>query len=256
MLEEDYTSQPLVVQEADLPEINRVRAELGMPLVDVRLKEIVHAAKPVQEEEEKPKPPPRDHSEAKKIYESYLKRSEELEAHRAYADRVVKASAGSGQTPVYPLATMGTDGGALLCDYCRKPIVLEGGQFHGMNADDAWAKHSNPTESWRSWILGGLVVELQVNGTLRIYHGYPGRKDKQCCNVVVERDKKAREDYEKSKPVPNREMLLAFFEDEFPAMTKTERYAMFNKVVDIIYTYDPGYGVNGPSPSSSPTKKS
>lgn len=246
MLEEDYTGQPVVVQQADLPEINRIRAELGMPLVDARLKEIVADAKPVKEEEAKPLPAKRDHSASRTIYEAYLKKSRELEAHREYAKRVARATSGAGQTPVYPLATMGNRGGPLLCDHCRKPIVLEGGEFHGMNADDAWAKHSNPTENWRSWILGGLVVELKVNGTLRIYHGYPGQNENQCCNVVVKQEKRAREDYEKSKPTPDREALNAFLEDEFPEMPKTERYDLFSKIIDVMYSYDPGFGVNGP----------
>ena len=81
----------------------------------------------------------RDHSAARAIYQAYLQKVEELEVHRAYAERVAKATAGGGQTPVRPLATMGTGGGPLLCDYCRKPIVLEGGAFHGVTADVAWA---------------------------------------------------------------------------------------------------------------------
>jgi hypothetical protein len=248
MLEEDYAGQPVVVQEADLPEINRIRGELGMPLVDAKLKEIVAAANdgPVKAEEAKPAIPKRDHSESRHIYEVYLKKAAELEAHRAYATRVAQATSGAGQTPVYPLATMGNNGGALLCDHCRKPIVLEGGSYHGMNADDAWEKNPNPTESWRSWILGGLVVELKVNGTLRIYHGYPGRKDTQCCNVVVDKEKKERDDWEKSKPVPDRAALNAFLEDEFPKMPKQERYDLFSKMIDVMFSWDPGLGVNGP----------
>jgi hypothetical protein len=43
-LEQDYAGQPLVAQQADLREINRIRARLGLPLVDARLKEIGAAA--------------------------------------------------------------------------------------------------------------------------------------------------------------------------------------------------------------------
>ncbi len=250
MLEEDYKGQPLIVQQADLPEINRLRAELGMSLVDARLKEIVDESKTAPQQAQ-PKPARRDHSEARAIYAAYLKKQEELSAHRAYADLIARATSGSGQTPVYPLATMGTDGGPLLCDYCGKPIVLEGGQFHGMNADAAWAKHPTPTKSWTSYILGGLVVEIKGNGTLRIYHGYPGRQTKHCCNAVLERDKKARADYEQSKPVADQAMLMAFFEDDLPELTKEERYSLYSRIVNVMYSYDPGIGVNRPSKISS-----
>src|SRR6266511_899999 len=118
VLEEEYAGQPLVVQQADLREINRIRSQIGMPLVDARLNTI-GAVK----EKAKPKPKPQkvqDHAEARAIYQAYLKKIEELEVHRAYAERVVKATGGPGQTPVRPLATMGTGGGPLLCDQCGK----------------------------------------------------------------------------------------------------------------------------------------
>src|SRR5204863_4357056 len=135
------------------------------------------------EEEAQPEPEAvPDHTEAREIYQAYLKKREELEAHRVYAEQVAEATAGHGQTPVRPLATMGTNGGPLLCDHCGKPIVLEGGSFHGITADVAWKQ--NPVENWVSWILGGMVVEIQTNGTLRIYHGYPGRGNNYCCNLA------------------------------------------------------------------------
>ena len=134
-LEEDYFGQPPVVQQADLREINHIRSQLGMPLVDARLVDIGAAAR---EDVEEAQPEPevvQDHTEAREIYQAYLKKMEELEAHRAYADQVAEATSGQGQTPVRPLATMGTNGGPLLCDQCGKPIVLEGGPFHGVTAD-------------------------------------------------------------------------------------------------------------------------
>src|SRR5439155_142786 len=111
-LEEDYPGMPPVVQQADLQEINRIRSQLGMPLVDARLKEIATAA--VEEDVEGAKPEPeevQDHTEAREVYQAYLKKIEELEVHRAYAEQVVKTTEGHGQTPVRPLATMGTNGG-------------------------------------------------------------------------------------------------------------------------------------------------
>ena len=245
MLEEDYAGQPLVVQQADLREINHIRAQLGMPLVDTHLKEIGVAAV-----EEKPKPKPKreevqDHTEAREIYQAYLKKIEELEIHMAYAERVAKATSGPGQTPVRPLATMGTNGGPLLCDHCGKPIVLEGGHFHGVAADVAWKK--NPSDKWTSWILGGLVVEIQTNGTLRIYHGYPGHQNNHCCNVASREDKKAREKFGARKGAEKQNMILAFIEHEFPDKTREEHFDLLNKILDTMYSYDPGIGINRPS---------
>src|SRR3712207_667334 len=77
-LEEDYFGQPLVAQQADLREINQIRSQLGMPLVDARLNDIVAAA---IEEEAQPEPEAvPDHTEAREIYQAYLKKIEELEA--------------------------------------------------------------------------------------------------------------------------------------------------------------------------------
>lgn len=244
LLEDDYPGQPLIAQQADLVTINQLRTRLGMPLVDASLQEIGAAkqAKP-QPVKAKPKDEP-DHTEARQIYEEYLKKNAELEVHRAYAERVAKATSGPGQTPVKPLATMGTNGGPLLCDHCRKPIVLEGGQYHGMNADAAWAK--NPRDKWNSWILGGMVVEIQTNGTLRIYHGYPGGSAKHCCNAASRADTKAREAFGPRKGADQFVPLLAFFEDEFPDLTDRARQGLANEVLDALFAYDPGLGVNRP----------
>jgi hypothetical protein len=249
-LEEDYFAQPLIAQQADLREINQIRSQLGMPLVDARLNDIAAAA--VEEDvEEEAQPEPEavpDHTEAREIYQAYLKKIEELEAHRAYADQVVQATEGHGQTPVRPLATMGTNGGPLLCDHCGKPIVLEGGRFHGVAADVAWKK--NPSDNWTSWILGGMVVEIQTNGTLRIYHGYPGRNDNQCCNVASREDEKARAEFKSRKGSEKKDMILAFLEHEFPDMTREEHLDLLNKILDTMYRYDPGLGINRPSRES------
>jgi len=243
-LEEDYAGQPVVGQQADLREINHIRSQLGMPLVDAHLNEIGVAAVKV-EEEAKPEPEEvQDHTEAREIYQAYLKKIEELEVQRAYAEQVARATAGHGQTPVRPLATMGTNGGPLLCDHCGKPIVLEGGKFHGVAADAAWKK--NPSDSWTSWILGGMVVQIQTNGTLRIYHGYPGRANNHCCNVASQEDKKAREKFRSGKGSEKLNMILAFLEHEFPDRTGEEHYDLLSKILDTMYAYDPGIGINRP----------
>jgi hypothetical protein len=139
---------------------------------------------------------------------------------------------------------MGTGGGPLLCDHCGKPIVLEGGQFHGVNADVAWSR--NPRGNWNSFILGGMVVEIQSNGTLRIYHGYPGRDDKQCCNAASREDRKARDNFESGWSPELQDRMIAFLEHEFPDKTRNERLALLSKIRDTMYSYDPGIGVNRP----------
>ncbi len=242
MLEEDYVGQPVVVQQADLREINQIRSQLGMPLVDAHLKELGAAVKKV------PKPEPEkvlDHTEAQGIYHAYLKKNEELEVHRAYADEVASATAGRGQTPVRPLATMGTNGGPLLCDQCGKPIVLEGGQFHGVAADVAWKQ--NPCDKWTYYILGGLLVELQTNGTLRIYHGYPMGHHKQCCQVASQEDRNARAKFKSNKSAEKRNLLLAFIEQEFSDLTRSEQLELLRQILDSMYSYDPGFGINLPN---------
>jgi hypothetical protein len=250
LLEGDYAGQPPVVQQADLQEINRIRSRLGMPLVDAGLKEIGAAA--VEEVVEKPRPAPEevpDHTEAREIYRAYLKKAEELEVYRAYAVQVVRATAGHGQTPVRPLATMGTDGGPLLCDHCGKPIVLEGGRFHGVTADVAWRQ--DPRENWTSWILGGMVVEIQTNGTLRIYHGYPGRNPDHCCNAASRLRKEARAAFGSGMGFAKARILRAFIEQELTGMTGEERLDLLNKILDTMYGFDPGLGINRPSGASS-----
>src|SRR5262245_6732558 len=88
LLEEDYQGQPPLVQQADLREINGIRSQLGMPLVDARLNELGAAAH-VQFKVEAPRAPvePPDHAEAREIYQAYLKKLEELEVHKAYAQK-------------------------------------------------------------------------------------------------------------------------------------------------------------------------
>lgn len=242
-LENEYAGQPLIAQREDLLEINRIRARLGMVAVDAKLKPVGVVEKPV-EKPKPPPPPPKDHTEARAVYQAYLAKHAELERHRKYADRVAKATDGRGMTPVKPLATMGTDGGPLLCDVCHKPIVLEGGKFHGKYADAAW--RANPQDKWTSWISGGLVVEIQTNGTLRIYHGYPGHSANHCCNVASRQDTKARDEFGARKNEHLFNPLLAFLTDEFPEMAEKARFDLVNEIMGTMFAYDPGIGINRP----------
>lgn len=246
VLEEDYLGQPPVVQQTDLQEINRLRAELGMPLVDAQLKELTPESMKAASVAPPREAPRRDHTEARRVYEAYLAKMDELKVHQAYANRVVEATAGAGQTPVRPLATMGTGGGPLLCDHCGKAIVLEGGACHGLTADVAWERHG-PRQNWTSYILGGLVVEVKSNGTLRIYHGYPGNDSRQCCNVALREEQKARANATPKECPVRFEAMLAFLEDELPETTRDERQALFHKIIDAMFSsFDPGLGINRP----------
>ena len=246
LLEDEYPAQPRVAQQADLREINRIRAQLGMPPVDARLTEAGAVVEPAGGEAGPGPAEVRDHSRAREIYHAYLKKVEELDVHRAYAERVAEATAGRGQTPVRPLATMGTAGGPLRCDHCGKPIVLEGRPFHGVAADVAWA--AGPQQDWASYILGGMVVEIQTNGTLRIYHGYPRRNAGHCCNVASRRDREARDRFKSAMAAEVPGLIRAFLEDEFPDRTGEERRDLLQEIVQTMYAYDPGIGINRPDP--------
>ena len=182
-----------------------------------------------------------EHATAKAMYQEYLARSAVLERHRRFADQVAKATSGSGQTPVEPLATMGKGGGPLLCDVCEKPMILEGGAYHGVYADDAWRR--NPTEGWVSWISGGMVVRIESNGTLRVYHGYPRRSG--CVQIADRADDKERAEFRarsSSMNVPAKlELLSAYFKAELPENDSDEVLSAIHRV---LFVYDPGLGIN------------
>lgn len=244
LLEADYPGQPIVVRRADLREINALRARLKMPQVDDHLREIGVAAV-VSVVSPEPEPPP-DHSAARAIYEEYVKKAAELAVYQAHADRVAKATSGPGMTPVRPLATMGTAGGPLLCDHCGKAILLEGGPYHNVPADVAWKRNPNK-DKWTSWIHGGMVVEIQTNGTLRIYHGYPGRDSKHCCNAASHADDAARAAFQPKDRTTAFRQILAFLESEFPEKAEKERLALLDDILDVMFSFDPGLGVNRPN---------
>ena len=179
-----------------------------------------------------------EHAEARAMYQQYLARAAVLERLRRYADDVAKATAGAGQTPVEPLAKMGKNGGPLLCDVCRKPMILEGGGFQGVYADEAWRR--NPRKGWTSWISGGMVVRIETNGTLRIFHGYPGRSG--CVQKADKADDRG------EPPDPNEvsaklKLLRAYFKAEMP---QNNSDAVLSDIYRVLFVYDPGLGVNSP----------
>jgi len=184
------------------------------------------------------------HAAAKAMYQDYLARGVALERHRSHASEVASATSGSGMTPVEPLAKMGKGGGPLLCDVCRKPMILEGGAYEGVYADEGWRR--NPTRGWASWISGGMVVRVESNGTLRIYHGYPGRSG--CVMKADKVDDKLRAEFRaraKTIDVPaNLDLLSAYFKAELPEHNTD---AVLSEIYRVLFVYDPGLGVNSPA---------
>jgi hypothetical protein len=181
------------------------------------------------------------HAAAKAMYQDYLARSAVLEQRRRLAANVMRATSADGQTPVEPLATMGKNGGALVCDVCRKPMVLEGGGYQGVFADEAWRR--NPTKGWVSWISGGMVVRIETNGTLRIYHGYPGRSG--CVVIADQADKKDRANFRaRSKSdasMAKLDLISAYFKAELP---EKDNDNVLTDVYRVLFDYDPGFGIN------------
>lgn len=243
LLEQDYFHQPLIAQQLDLKEINQIRSQLGLSLVDAHLNEIVKT-KPIPIKETIITKIKQDHTEARAIYQAYLNKIASLKIHQAYAQKVSNATKHRGKTPVCPLATMGSNGGPLLCDYCKKPIVLEGGKYNGVTADIAWQE--NPQQDWVSFILGGMVVEIETNGTLRIYHGYPGQNDRYCCNLAYQQNEKAWAEHNSNKATEKSAILLAFIQQELSDIPKEKQSDLLNDILDVMYGYDPGIGINQP----------
>lgn len=181
------------------------------------------------------------HAAAKAMYQDYLARSAVLELRRRFAADVMRATSASGQTPVEPLATMGKSGGPLLCDVCGKPMILEGGGYQGVFADEAWRR--NPEKGWTSWISGGMVVRIETNGTLRIYHGYPGRSG--CVQTADKADKRDRAEFRaRSKSdtsMAKLDLISAYFKAELP---ENDTDAVLTDIYRVLFDYDPGLGIN------------
>lgn len=197
---------------------------------------------------EKPKPVAKpklkpDHSVARKIYCDYLIKSVELTRHRIYADKVARATDGPSKTPVMPLACMGTNNGPLLCDHCGKAILLEDGPYYNVPADVAWAANQKRHDKWVSYIKGGLLVRIVDNGTLRIYHGYDGTPG-HCCTIA-----KAQMDAAEALHVRDHSkfnLIYKFLKDEYPDKTDAEQQKLASDVIDVMFSFDPGIGVNVP----------
>ena len=249
-LEAEFPNTPPALRRADLQEINDLRHALGMPMVsaDHYLTRSPAATKMVTKVKKT-----RDHTRARVLYQRFLDREAELAPHRAYADRVARATGGPGMTPVEPLATMGCGGGPLLCDVCDKPMILEGGIWNKVYADAAWRRNTDKQPGWKSWISGGMVVEIAVNGTLRIYHGYPGRSPDHCCNIASAELAAAEAKHGPGMPSDVRTELWHFLAEELPGKTDAERSRLIGEIGTTLFDYDPGIGVNRPEDRSCQT---
>jgi hypothetical protein len=187
--------------------------------------------------------------DARRIYEEYLAKQEVLKKYRAYASKVLKdLSTKGGLTPVMPLVFDGTDGGPLICDLCKKEIPLESQPWYGMFASDAWAANPEAGPDWYSYILGGFTVTVEINGTLRIYHGYDNAFG-SCCQIAIAREDKAIKEHKMDYKARDyaRKVLRPFFMDEFPELTPEEIDDLVRKVTSTLFDYDPGLGINQPS---------
>lgn len=197
-----------------------------------------------------PKTPPKavapkeNHDEARQIYRAYDEKKQRMLAHLDYAKRVAKATDDSiGKTPVRPLATMGCGGGPLLCDHCLKPIILESVPVYNVPADEAWARHPElHDKNWVSYIKGGLIVYIAENGTLRIYHGYSRPTD--CDTLDIGRIRAASDAFVSDRSKAN--IIWKFIEAEFPSYSDKEKNELLSDIMNVMYSYDPGIGVNHP----------
>jgi len=249
-LEDEYPYQMGYLQRKDLSRINEIRAQLGLLPVDSQLKPIVEEDDLVEEiiEDFEPEEIPDPHEEARQIYDEYLQKQADMAPNIAYGDQLAReVTRGTGMTPVRPLAIGGRHGGPVLCDHCHKPIPLEGGAYHGVPANIAWARHSNPPDNWVSFILGGLITMHTINGTVRFYHGY--QHNPQCCfNLAMAEEDAAIEAFNANRPDRSYEyqILRAFLNEEFEAMSDIDRSALLVRITNTLYGFDPGIGVNRP----------
>lgn len=244
-LEADYFDQPLSLRAADLVEINQLRRSLNMIEVDSQLKEIIteQVEKTLNKNDFKKIIKEKEQQEAGKLWTKYLNLEDSLKPYRKYAGEVIsKLVSSQGKTPVKPLATMGKHGGALLCDFCEKPIILEGGKFNLVPVDVAWKQ--NPDPDWYSWISGGLITMHASNGTLRIYHGYMGRKN-QCFEKAMQDEEQTIKNHKKPE---NRaylaQLLFDYLVKKNPSISRDSCRQETHKILDALYSYDVGTGIN------------
>ncbi len=185
-----------------------------------------------------------DYGNSEQVYELYLTKQSELPRRRQYAKKVATAIAITGehnQTLVKPLATMGGNGGCLLCDYCGHPIRLEGSTFDNMPVDKAWQLKAKDKDSdkWKAWIKGGMAVVISGNGTLRIYHGYGKDKPNDCDYRRLIKEREFVRDNESLQ-----KMWKWLDQQKFKDYPNQVKLNTFNQIVSLMFSYDNGFGVN------------
>ncbi len=260
-LEALYHDQPAHAQVRDLARINALRAAGGLPPVDARLRPPAppEAARRAAEAAARAEEDLALVAEGGRLHALYVAREAELAPHRRYAKAVAEATHSPGKTPVRPLATMGTGGGPLRCDHCGRPVILEGAPYHGWEADRAWADrvgkgisfhdrlHGAGPDTWVSWVHGGMLVDIEVNGTLRIYHGYRGNAGH--CLALADAARRAAREAVPPVPAGAKRAVDAYLRHAFPAMPDIERGKLVGDVVGAVYGFDPGVGTNRPEGS-------
>lgn len=249
-LEADYFNTPVFMRRNDLKSINALRQKLKLPEVDSNLHPILSVEPPLPAQQIAPAPKKDPHVEARGIYQAYLDKLEMMRPHQEYCDRMIEATGMvGGKTPVMPLAIMGTDGGPLLCDTCKKQIPLEGGSlganWQGIGAGTAWAtaeeNEMQPDNTWCSFISGGVTFVEEYNRTFRVYHGYEGG-----CLAKDPKNKQEAAFVRKEVPYVTRQKLSDFLAAEHGIQNEAERKNMINTIFNELYKYDPGIGVNHP----------
>jgi hypothetical protein len=246
-LEEEFFEQPGYLQKKDLVKINKLRAQLGLPSVGSNLRPLVEDEDEDEEIEEVVIEEIDPHVEARKLYEAFIEREEMMRPHREYCAQLIRATASvGGRTPVMPLAIMGTKGGPLRCDTCNRQFPLEGGQWQGVLAGKAWNHPDRPADPWYMFISGHVTFLQEDNGTFRAYHGYI---DRGCGGKASKEDEKQRAEHRKTTgPVPGhvRKELAAFLQEEHGVYDATERNILIQRILNGLFGYDPGIGVNQP----------
>lgn len=240
-LELDYFDQSPFIRKKDLVTINQLRKQLNLPQVDSNLREITEEQ--IQAEEPAPIPVVAKvdpFAQVREFYASYLAKEAQMAPHRQYCEAVIQATQPrSGMTPVEPLATMGTAGGQLLCDACEKPIPLEGGIFNNMSAGQAYMDERCPNYSF---IRGGVTFLQEENGTLRVYHGYPGGR----CMNQAEKELETRRAAHVRPKLPPTSLLREFLQVEIGINDPEEVRRLANHINSTMAGFDPGIGINRP----------
>lgn len=250
-LERDLRDEPLFIRRRDLPKVNALRERLRLPPVDADLRPATRVESiPAAPAAAAPAPTTDEHARARALRARWLEREAKLAPHRTWAQATLRAvthqpdKGGDGRTPVEPLA-VGSRGGPIVCEVCKKPFPLEGGRVNGMPADAAWKRHGS--RGMRSFISGGLVFELQPNGTLHFFHGYQegGARGAGCYARGRAAEAAARKAWVRQDEPGAHAALVALATAEL-GMKLDEARRWVQEVMAALFGFDPGTGVNGP----------